>query len=179
VGKSPAIFDLDKLTWLNGHYMKTLSEQTIAERLIPFLEEIGIMVDQSEKNKLAGVVKNLKERSKTLKEMASMARFFFTDDFEYDEKAREKFLTDETLPILNSFLSSLKNLTFLGENEQKKLIEDMVQTFNKKVVEIIQPIRVALSGKTVSPGIFEVITILGRESVERRLERAIKFIKEQ
>jgi glutamyl-tRNA synthetase len=179
VGKSPAIFDMDKLTWLNGHYLKTLPEQTIAERLIPFLEEIGIKVDQNERIKLTAVVKNLKERAKTLKEMASMARFFFTDDFEYDEKAREKFLTDETMPILDSFLSGLKNITSLDENKQKKLIEDMVQAFNKKVVEIIQPVRVALSGKTVSPGIFEVINILGKESVEQRLERAIKFIKEQ
>jgi glutamyl-tRNA synthetase len=179
VGKSPAIFDIDKLLWLNGHYLKTLPEQSIAERLIPFLEEIGIKMDQNERNMLIPVVKNLKERSKTLKEMASMARFFFTDDFEYDEKAREKFLTVGAIPILDSFLSGLKNLDFLDENEQKKLIEDMVKTFNKKVVEIIQPIRVALSGKTVSPGIFEVIAILGKESVEQRIERAIKFIKEQ
>jgi len=179
VGKSPAIFDMDKLLWLNGHYLKTLPEQTIAERLTPFLEKIGIKVDQSERDRLVSVVKNLKERSKTLKEMALMARFFFTDDFEYDEKAREKFLTVDALPILDSFLSGLKSLDFLDENEQKKLIEGMVKAFNKKVVEIIQPIRVALSGKTVSPGIFEVIAILGKESVEQRIERAIKFIKEQ
>jgi glutamyl-tRNA synthetase len=179
VGKSPAIFDMDKLLWLNGHYLKTLPEQTVAERLIPFLEEIGIRMDQNEKDILISVVKNLKERAKTLKEMASMARFFFTDDFEYDEKAREKFLTVDTMPILDSFLHGLKNIDFLDENEQKKLIEGMVKTFSKKVVEIIQPIRVALSGKTVSPGIFEVIAILGKESVEQRIERAIKFIKEQ
>ena len=179
VGKSPAIFDMDKLMWLNGHYLKTLPEETIAERLTPFLEEIGITIDQSNRKGLTAIVKNLKERAKTLKEMALMARFFFTDDFEYDEKAREKFLTDETMPVLATFLSGLKNLTSLDGEEQKKLIEDMVKTFNKKVVEIIQPIRVALSGKTVSPGIFEVITILGREIVEQRLEKAIKFIKEK
>jgi glutamyl-tRNA synthetase len=179
VGKSPAIFDIDKLLWLNGHYMKTLPEQTIAERLIPFLEEIGIKMDQDAGKILIPVVKNLKERAKTMKEMALMARFFFTDDFEYDEKAREKFLTVDTMPILDSFLSGIKSFTSLDDNEQKQLIEGMVKTFNKKVVEIIQPIRVALSGKTVSPGIFEVIAILGKEKVEQRIERAIKFIKEQ
>ncbi|MCX5805401.1 MAG: glutamate--tRNA ligase [Proteobacteria bacterium] len=179
VGKSPAIFDIDKLLWLNSHYLKTLPEQTIADRLIPFLEEIGIKMDQKERNMLIPVVKNLKERAKTMKEMALMARFFFTDDFEYDEKAREKFLNINTMPILDSFLSGIKSFAFTDENEQKKLIEGMVQTFNKKIVDIIQPIRVALSGKTVSPGIFEVIAILGKESVEQRIERAIKFIKEQ
>lgn len=178
VGKSPAIFDIDKLLWLNSHYMKTLPVETIAERLIPFLEEIGIKIDYSHQNKVALVVKNLKERAKTLKEMASMARFFFTDDFEYDEKARDKFLTASTLPVLDSLLYGLKNLKSFDEEEQKKLIEDTVKRFSRKVVEIIQPMRVAVSGRTVSPGIFEVITILGKEEVERRIERAIKFIKE-
>ena len=178
VGRSPAIFDMDKLLWLNSHYMKTLPEQTIAERLTPFLEEIGIKIGRDETGRLISVVKNLKERAKTLKEMASMARFFFTDDFEYDEKAREKFLTINARPILDAFLAGFKGITSLDGDEQKTLIEGLVQTFNKKVVEIIQPIRVALSGKTVSPGIFEVITILGKESVEKRIERAIKSINE-
>ncbi|OGP66235.1 MAG: glutamate--tRNA ligase, partial [Deltaproteobacteria bacterium RBG_16_42_7] len=169
VGKSPSIFDMDKLLWLNGHYLKTLPEQTIAERVNPFLEETGIRVQENNRDRLIPIVKNLKDRAKTLKEMASMARFFFVDDFEYDEKAREKFLTPDTLPVLNAFLAGFKSLPSSDEAEQKQLIEDIVREFNKKVVDIIQPIRVALSGKTASPGIFEVITILGRESVERRI----------
>ena len=177
VGKSPSIFDMDKLLWLNGYYMKTLPEQTIAERLIPFLERIGIKVQQNEIANIIPVVKIFKDRAKTLKEMASMAKFVFIDDFEYDETARGKFLTPDTRPILEAFLAGLKSLPSLEDAEQKRLIEGMVRGFNKKVVEIIQPIRVALSGKTVSPGIFEVITILGRESVEKRIERAIESIK--
>ena len=177
VGRSPAIFDMDKLLWLNGHYLKALPEQSVAERLAPFLEETGISVQEKEKTRITAVVRSLKERAKTLKEMASMARFFFTDDFEYDEKAKEKFLTADTGPILKSFLAGLRNLADLEEAGQKKLIEDLVGQFNRKVADIIQPIRVALSGRTVTPGIFEVIAILGRESVEKRLEKAIGSIK--
>jgi glutamyl-tRNA synthetase len=176
VGRSPAIFDMDKLLWLNGHYLKALPEQSVAERLAPFLEETGISVQEKEKARITEVVRSLKERAKTLKEMASMARFFFTDDFEYDEKAKEKFLTPDTKPILKSFLVGLRTLPDLEEAGQKKLIEDLVGQFNRKVADIIQPIRVALSGRTVTPGIFEVIAILGRESVEKRLERAIESI---
>ena len=177
VGRSPAIFDMDKLLWLNSHYLKTLPEESVAERLVPFLEETGISMLEKEKDRITAVVRSLKERAKTLKEMASMARFFFTGDFEYDEKAREKFLTPDTKPILKSFLAGFRALPDLEEAGQKKLIEDLVGQFNRKVADIIQPIRVALSGRTVTPGIFEVITILGKESVEKRLERAIESIK--
>jgi glutamyl-tRNA synthetase len=177
VGKSPAIFDMDKLLWLNGHYLKTLPEQSVAERLVFFLEETGISVQEEEKPKIIEVVRSLRERAKTLKEMASMARFFFTDDFDYDEKAKEKFLTPDTSAILKSFLAGFRELPDLDEAGQKKLIEGLVGQFNRKVADIIQPIRVALSGKTITPGIFEVITIIGRKSVEKRVERAIQSIQ--
>jgi len=175
VGKSPAIFDMDKLSWLNSYYIKNTDDHTIAKNLEYFLEKEGIAVDRKEK--LIPVVKSLKERAKTLKEMASMAAYFFNDNIEYDEKAREKFLTPQTRDILESFLNGFKTLHTLDEASEKKIIEDIVRQTNKKVVDVIQPIRVALTGRAASPGIFEVIDILGRESVEKRIDRAIRWIK--
>jgi len=174
VGKSPSIFDMDKLSWLNSHYIKNLSEHKIAERLTPFIEEMG--VHGYDKNKLIQIITNLKERAKTLKDMAHMAGFFFNDDIQYEEAARKKFLTYETKPILESFYAGFKDLLSLDEGEQRKLIEGLAKENNKKIVEIVQPIRVALSGKTASPGIFEVISILGKGSVEKRIKRAIESI---
>ncbi len=75
VGKSPSIFDMDKLLWLNSHYLKTLPEAEIADRLEPFIEKLGIKV--TDRSKLIPVVINLRDRAKTLKEMAEMAAFFF------------------------------------------------------------------------------------------------------
>jgi len=109
--------------------------------------------------------------------MADMARFFFCDDVQYEEPAKARFLTSETKPILESFYKGFLHLSSLDETEQKRLIEDLAREYSKKVVDIIQPIRVALSGKTVSPGIFEVVGILGRESVERRVKTAIQSIE--
>lgn len=174
VGRSPAIFDMDKLSWLNSHYIKKQDEQIIADILEHFLVDAGIVIDN--RQKLIPIVKSLKERSKTIKEMASMASFFFNDDVEYDEKAREKFLTAETKPILERFLNGFEDIAPFDEAKQKGFIEDLVRETNKKIVDIIQPIRVALSGKTVSPGIFEVIGILGRESVIKRIKKAINLI---
>ena len=174
VGKSPSIFDMDKLLWLNGHYLKTLPEAEIADRLEPFIEKLGIKV--TDRSKLIPVVINLRDRAKTLKEMAEMAAFFFNDDFPFDENAKNKFLTPATKPILERFLNEFSGPASFDEGEQRRILETMAQDAGKKLVEIIQPIRVALCGRTASPGIFEVVSILGRESVAKRLQKAIASI---
>jgi glutamyl-tRNA synthetase len=174
VGRSPSIFDMDKLLWLNGHYLKTLPEADIAARLEPFIEDRGIKV--TDREKLIPVVINLRDRAKTLKEMAEMAAFFFTEDFAYDENAKNKFLTPATKPILEKFLAQFTRLATFDENEQRRFFEAMAQESNRKLAEVIQPIRVALCGKTVSPGIFEVVSILGQESVAKRIQKAIASI---
>ncbi|MBP6941710.1 MAG: glutamate--tRNA ligase [Syntrophorhabdaceae bacterium] len=174
VGKSPAIFDMDKLLWLNGHYIKTLPLEDVAERLVPFLEGLGLAI--SNRAMLVPITANLKGRARTLKEMAQMAAFFFLDDVAYEETAKQKFLTPATKPILENFLEGFKGLRSIDEDEQKRLIENMARDYNTKLVNVIQPIRVSLCGRTVSPGIFEVIGILGRETVEKRLRRAIEAI---
>jgi len=174
VGKSPAIFDMDKLLWLNGHYIKTLPLEDVAERLVPFLEGLGLAI--SNRAMLVPITANFKGRARTLKEMAQMAAFFFLDDVAYEETAKQKFLTPATKPILENFLEGFKGLRSIDEDEQKRLIENMARDYNTKLVNVIQPIRVSLCGRTVSPGIFEVIGILGRETVEKRLRRAIEAI---
>jgi len=108
--------------------------------------------------------------------MAQMADFFFTDVIEYETTARSKFLTPQTKPILERFLRDFRALGATNEAGQKSMVEAIATEQGKKLVDIIQPIRVALSGKTVSPGIFEVIGILGRDVVEKRIERAIASI---
>lgn len=176
VGKSPSVFDMDKLTWLNGHYLKTLPAEDIAGRLLPFLEHAGI--EASVDDRLVRIVVNLRERARTLKEMAQMAEYFFRDDFAFDEAARAKFLTAATKPILVDFAEGLKAIASMDEEENlKALIEGLTKKYNAKPVGIIQPVRVALCGRTVSPGIFEVIAILGKEAVEKRLTRAVESIQ--
>jgi glutamyl-tRNA synthetase len=174
VGKSPAIFDIDKLSWLNSHYIKTLAAEEIADRLTPFIEALGINIEY--KDMIVPIVVSLRDRAKTLKEMAQMAEFFFRDDFSYDDAAREKFLTPVSKPILEDFYGGFVSLPPLDEGKQKELIEGLSQKYNTKLNNIIQPIRVALSGKTVTPGIFEVMSILGKEQVEKRVKKAIESI---
>jgi glutamyl-tRNA synthetase len=174
VGKSPAIFDIDKLSWLNSHYIKTLDIEEIADRLTPFIEALGISIGQ--RDMLIPIVVNLRDRAKTLKEMAQMAEFFFRDDFLYEAAAREKFLTPASKPILEDFYEGFVCLLPNDTGKQKELIEGLSRKYNTKLNNIIQPIRVALSGKTVTPGIFEVMGILGKDQVVKRVKKAIESI---
>ena len=176
VGKSPSVFDMDKLTWLNTHYLKTLPEDDIANRLVPFLEKIGIKAPSDAR--LQRIVLNLRERAKTLKEMAQMAEYFFRDDHAVDDAARAKFLTAATKPILTDFAQAVQGIASLDDQEKvKSELENLTKKYNAKPVAVIQPIRVALCGRTVSPGIFDVMAVLGKETVERRLKKAIESIQ--
>ncbi|HME43422.1 MAG TPA: glutamate--tRNA ligase [Syntrophorhabdales bacterium] len=174
VGRSPAIFDMDKLLWLNDHYMKTLPVEVVAERLAPFITAQSRTAP--DRAKLIQIIRNLLGRAKTLKEMAQMAGFFFGEEIEYETSAKAKFLTQAARPILEQFLKDFQELPSLDEASQRALIESIARDHGKKLVDIVQPIRVALSGKAVSPGIFEVIGILGKDLVKKRIERAISLI---
>ena len=85
-------------------------------------------------------------------------------------------MTSAARPILERFLEDFSRLETLKEEDQRAFVEAIAKTFDKKLVEVIQPVRVALSGKEVTPGIFEVIEILGREKVEKRIAKAIASI---
>jgi glutamyl-tRNA synthetase len=174
VGKSPAIFDMDKLMWLNGHYMKTIDPADIAGRLAPFIERMGYPA--SDRERLLKIVHILKDRAKTLKEMAQMAEFFFSDEVAYDEKARQKYLSPASKPVLERFLADFTRLAALDEPGQRRVVEGMAKDLGKKMADVIQPVRVALSGREVTPGIFEVIEILGKKTVQERVERALSSI---
>jgi glutamyl-tRNA synthetase len=154
--------------------MKTIPPGEIARRLVPFIERRGC--EAPDGAKLLKIVLILRERTKTLKDMAQMAEFFFKEDVGYEAKARDKYLTPTAKPILERFLRDFSALPSLDGAQQKSVVEGIAKDFGKKLVEVVQPVRVALSGREVTPGIFEVIEILGKETVEKRIERAISSI---
>lgn len=174
VGKSPAVFDIDKLLWINSHYIKTLPVELIAERLRPFLFELGIEV--SDLVRLQRVVQTLRSRAKTLKEMAQMAYFYFREDYQFEAKGKEKFFNNVGKEILKSFLDYFEKLEHIKEEELRGLFEMLSKDFNVKLVDVVQVVRLAISGRLATPGIFEVMEILGKDSIIRRIKKAIEEI---
>ncbi|HEX3034539.1 MAG TPA: glutamate--tRNA ligase [Thermodesulfobacteriota bacterium] len=174
VGKAPAVFNPEKLIWLNGWYIRNKPAHEIAELVIPFLEKKGFEVTLDER--FIKIVDSLRERAKTLVEIADSAGYFFTDEIKYDEAAQKKFLTPEILPIFETLISRLSSLDNFQASEMQNIFKEIMEERGIKMVQVAQPVRVALTGDTVSPGIFEVMEILGKERVIERLSRAVNHI---
>ena len=173
VTKSPGVFDEEKLQWLNGHYLKEMPPPELARLLTPFLEALGFAAP--DQDYLARVVVTLAARCKTLVEMAEAARFYFQDPRPYEAKAAAKFLTPAAVPVLEEIGARLRRLPETTEAALTQLFADLAQETGQKMVNLAQPVRVALTGKTASPGLYEIISILGREETLRRLHNAMEF----
>jgi glutamyl-tRNA synthetase len=171
VGKSAAVFNTEKLLWLNGLYIRQEKPEILAELLLPFLEARGLKPRSPAW--LREVTQTLQERSKTLVEMADQAEFYFRGDFAYDEKAAEKHLTRNLQEPLGMLTASIESSPELNEKGLEEIFQAIVSSKGMKLGTLAQAARVALTGKAVSPGIYEVMKILGKDEVLKRLTRAL------
>jgi glutamyl-tRNA synthetase len=173
VGKSAGVFNPDKLLWLNAHYIKNGDPDRLADLLVPFLEERG--VKHIGGPALPAVVKTLKERARTMLEMADGAVFYYKGDFAYDSSAAEKFLKQETVPLYAAVMAKLESLEDSSQQTIEAAFKDVCAELGVKLGQVGPLVRVALCGGTVSPGIYEMIGVLGLEETMKRLLRAREF----
>ena len=175
VNTSAAIFDADKLSWVNEQYIQSTPPGELAQLLDPHLVTTGVLAKDHGLNmqEIAKVIPCLKGRAKTLIEMAEKSAFFFKKQVEFDEKARSKFLTDEAKPLLEKVITGLSALDDFSSDKIESLFKKTVEEESLKLGKLAQPVRVALTGTTVSPGIYDVILLLGKEQTLKRLRDVI------
>jgi glutamyl-tRNA synthetase len=178
VGKAAAIFNPEKLLWLNSQYIINSSSGNLAELIMPFLINEGVIADKQilDVSWLSKAIDTLKERSKTLIELAMSLRYYIAEDVEYDEKAMAKFLNEQSREFLIALKGGLSSLSEFTEDSVEGVFRSIIEKYDVKLGKLAQPVRVALTGSTASPGIFEVIDVLGKEKTIGRLERAIAII---
>ncbi len=176
VGKSAAVFNMEKLDWLNGWYIRNRPAGEIAALVLPMLKERAINAELD--TKLEMIVKELGQRAKTLLDIVNSIGYFYAEEITFDEKAAEKFLTPETGEVLNDLSERIASGEFTSDGLHADF-EKIMEERGIKMGAIAQPVRVALTGGTVSPGIFEVMEILGKEEVLKRLGRAVDYISEK
>jgi glutamyl-tRNA synthetase len=178
LNKAAAIFSPDKLLWLNAHYLRTLPSERLIPELLPHLVREGTLKSPEDIDRpyLARAMDSVRERSKTLIDMAQWLRFYFTDHIIYNDKAADKFLTSETAPLLAKLVHALEGLPTFDEASIEQIFQQLLADLGVKLGAIAQPARVALTGDTVSPGIHQVMAILGRDRVVGRLSQALEWI---
>jgi len=175
VGKSAGIFNAEKILDLNAWYIRESPDHYLARELVPFIERLGF--DSPGPEKLEQLAAILKKRSKTLVEMAEGARFYFTEPVAYDSASDDKFLTPDLLGLFEGIYGKLGQIPAFDQETLEKTFMSFLQETGVKFKGLAQPLRVALTGKTVSPGLFEVMEVLGKEKVLKRMDLAIAHIR--
>jgi glutamyl-tRNA synthetase len=171
VGRAAARADADKLLHLNQHWIKTLPRKELLERLAPFLEEVaGHPVPVTPE--LERLVDLLRERSRSLGEMAARARFAVADSIALDEKAAAKHLKPAARPALADLRARLAGLEVWDDAALEAAFTAVCESHALKIGKLAQPVRVAVTGEAASPGIYETLAVLGRERTLARLDDA-------
>ena len=178
VQASAAVFNPEKLQWLNAEYIKQGDPKHIAELLVPFLETHGYdpKGPVQPQGGLEAVIPHVRERAKTLVEMADWVLPFISEPVMMDEEAATKFLTPAIAPTLKKFAEGLNALVGLSKEEVDPIIQAVLEEDGLKMGKFAQPLRVALTGRTFSPGIHEVMQLLGKERVLQRITLALSRI---
>ncbi len=171
VGKAGAVFDYAKLEWLSHHWLKAAPSERLAADLIPFLERLRLPVP-ADLGWLARVVDTLKERAKTLKEMAEQASFYLEAPQAYDPRATAKFWTPGAKERYALLIKRLEAQPTMDPDSLELLFRGLAAELQVKLVDLAQLARIALTGKAASPPIFQVMSILGKAETLARLRTA-------
>ena len=172
VNKAASAFNPEKLSWLNQQHMMRAAPADLVPHLRDQLRRIGIESDDAVL--LEGVVVAQRERAKTFKEMAHNSRFFFTDEVELDPKAAEKHLSAEQAPVLKALHERLAALTEWSASAVHGALTTLATELGLGLGKIAQPLRVAVTGGTVSPPIDATVALIGRDRALRRLAHAME-----
>ena len=176
VQKSAAVFNPDKLLWMNAEYIKTSPPHEVAKVLVPLLEQAGLKDElRTVSNEwLAQLVVLVKERAKTLADMVDWVRPYFGQEATFEVDAAKKFLTPITAPLLQKLLTRFEALPGFSKQVWEESFKKLVEEEGIKMGALAQPVRVALTGRTASPGLFEVMEVLGRDRTLFRLRQGIE-----
>ncbi len=177
VGKAPSVFNAEKLLWLNHHYIQQANPGRLAALLLDLLKKDGVLKSDPDGAWFKKLVAILMERSHTLVEMKTGAIPFLTDEIIMDEKARTKHLTPDVAPLLTELAGRLRTIDPFTHDELEKVFNAIITEKAIKLGKLAQPVRVALTGGTVSPGIYEVIEVMGKDKTLKRIEAAISLAK--
>ncbi len=156
---SAAVFNPEKLQWLNQQYIQNADPIELATQLEPFLIKEGLLAVQHglSKESIAKPIPSLNQRAQTLIEMAQKSTFYFQKELSFDEKARNKFLNKDIKPHIEKLIMSINNMSALEHDSLESLFKKIAKEAELKLGKLAQPVRVALTGGTASPGIYEVI----------------------
>ncbi len=174
VNKSAAIFDLKKLQWLNKEHIMRRDVASLMEELKPALRKAGY-TDVAD-DYLARAVGLMRERLYFTEDFVKLAGYFFNDPTSYDEQAAQKRWQEDTPELLRQFAEAIRKLDTFTAGAIEETLRQVAEAHNSSGGKLIHPLRLAVTGVSVGPGLFELLEVLGKETVLRRIDRGMEII---
>lgn len=174
VNKTGAAFSLDKLTWVNASYIRSKSLEDFASLMGNYLQQKNILPPGTSQDYLIKVAALFKERISTLAELCDWVVFCFRDDFTYSEDTKE-ILENNLADKIDFLIQRLNGLQDFSKTAIEEEFRKVCEELGVKAKVLVHPVRVALSGKRIGPGLFEAMEVLGKDKVSQRLERLINY----
>jgi glutamyl-tRNA synthetase len=172
INSSASAYNAEKLLWINAQYMKEMP----SDRIVNDLKELGFDITTHPKREL--LVDALRERAKTLREFIDMAKPIIEAPKSYDEKAVKKFINDESLDALKSYLSDLKSTPPLkDQSEFENFTKEFLQKHDLKLKILAQPLRISMVGSSVSPSIYDTMAVIGYDELVSRIEKFLEYLE--
>lgn len=173
ITKTAAVFDINKLLWMNGEYIKKTDLVRLTDLIAAVLKEENLTKEDFDRDWLLGIVKLFQERIKTIYDFIDLAGFFFKDEIEYDPEGVKKFFTPDTKGILEKLVPRLNALKTFDVASTETVVRSLADELGIKAAKIIHPVRLAATGKTVGAGLFETVSLLGKDKTIARLNLAM------
>jgi len=177
VHPTPAVFDRDRLEWLNGEWLRKLNVDEAVRRLEIYLKDNGFEINDPDY--LAKVIQSMGSRANKLKDFIEIGRYFFTDNFTYDEKGLKKRIYPGVEVRIKKLITKFSELDPFDEENMESVLRGLSEELNCKAGELIHPVRLGVSGMTFGPSLFELLEVLGKEKVIKRLEKFVIYIEEE
>ncbi len=180
VGKSSAVFNIDKLNWITGQYIKKIKDEDLVKLVLPFLNNAGLYQENKTNDSfLIALVKMCKERMTKLSDIVDLSSFIFANNLEYEPdlliwKKSDAETTKKNLESLYNFINDFE-IKDWQENKLEQAVIKWIEENKLSIGEVLWPMRVALSGQKNSPGPFEISAVLGKEKTLKRLRAAISL----
>jgi len=174
VGTSAGVYNPEKAEWVNAQYIKALAGDALGRAVRPYLVAKGYQVPDDD-SWLARMAATLKERSKTLVELAESASYYFADSIAMDPAAASKHLKPALFAPLRDLHAALSGLGAWDHDGIHAAFQQVLEAHGLNLGKLAQPVRVAITGGTISPGIFELLDVLGRDRTLDRLQAAIAY----
>ncbi|MFH1847821.1 MAG: glutamate--tRNA ligase [Candidatus Omnitrophota bacterium] len=174
INKTAAVFDMDKLLWLNGQYIRSMDKETLTNSLKEILAKEGALKDNTDPEWFAKVVELYRERMARLNDIIALTDFLFKDEVAYDEKAVQKHFKENAKDILEKAVDGFKKLGAFDAASVEGCVRSLADQLGLKASKIIHPVRIAATGKSAGAGLFETLAVLGKEKTIKNISAALK-----